>query len=439
MKRILALAAILAALVFSQKSAVAVIPQTVNPAAAVTGDTMNTPNTVVYRDSNGDFQTGNISDANLGQGRVVYTQAGGVLASSSTFTVSPEGNHGIGAPNPKQALQISSGTVLIDAGSQATSFQIGASTFVVQGGGNVGIGTAVPGAPLEVNGTIVSSVTALAAADIIIDAENTSFSLSSILRFNQHGVQKWGFYNDYDQTGSNRLDIRSGVGGATLGLSILSGGNVGIGTTAPGAVLDVRGASFFGTAPTQSTAAANGDFYVNGKLGVGSVNPTKLLHVSSGSIYVDGTSPNIQSEGSIGEGVPGGSTDANYNYWMMTSTDGATQSTGCVVTYSFSSNLANATLQFTSTTTASTGSGIGVLMQSCAPGAVCKVGIGGIFRIITVSAATKGDNAVTSTTRCQVTPVTGNPLAASRGTFMSSTAGAASSGWFTISPGSSGP
>lgn len=37
-------------------------------------------------------------------------------------------------------------------------------------------------------------------------------------------------------------------------------GNVGIGTSSPGAVLDVRGNSFFGTAPTQSTVTAAGYF-----------------------------------------------------------------------------------------------------------------------------------------------------------------------------------
>lgn len=262
MKRILALAAILAALVFSQKSAVAVIPQTVNPAAAVTGDTMNTPNTVVYRDSNGDFQTGNISDANLGQGRVVYTQAGGVLASSSTFTVSPEGNHGIGAPNPKQALQISSGTLLIDAGSQATSFQIGASTFVVQGGGNVGIGVASPAQKLDVVGSINTSANVISVASVTTTGGMFGQELnltgpagsSTTISFN-------GAYNIKRSNTDGSMTIGAGSGGDLIfapnapgeAMRVKSGGNVGIGTTAPGALLDVRG-----TFQTSSSATITG-------------------------------------------------------------------------------------------------------------------------------------------------------------------------------------
>lgn len=98
--------------------------------------------------------------------------------------------------------------------------------------------------------------------------------------------------------------------------------------------------------------------------------------------------------------------------YKMKSIDGATQSAECVVMVSADGTAATSLLTFTSTTTAQAEGMIGVLLESCAPGAFCNVAVFGPVRLNCDSTITpmqdapcssgircEADNCTTLTTR----------------------------------------
>ncbi len=120
-----------------------------------------------------------------------------------------------------------------------------APNITVTQAGNVGIGTTSPGAPLQINQT--NSSVALGSAALRI--ENPSGS-QSMLYFSMAGAQKASIRAD--SSGNLVLNAVSGniflnhdFGGEPIiyfpSAIDFAGGNVGIGTTAPGNVLDVQG------------------------------------------------------------------------------------------------------------------------------------------------------------------------------------------------------
>ncbi len=99
--------------------------------------------------------------------------------------------------------------------------------------GNVGIGTTSPGAKLNIYG-----------GELLIN--NIGSAEKGIIFTEGTGTDK-NFAILYDGTGSggdNRLDIETDLGGGTV-MSLKGNGNVGIGTTNPGAMLDVAGTGQF--------------------------------------------------------------------------------------------------------------------------------------------------------------------------------------------------
>ncbi len=200
----------------------------------------------------------------------------------STFIVTG-GKVGIGTASPVQKLHMSSGTLLID-GDAATSFKIGTSTLVVTSDGKVGIGTASPGQTLTIGSGQIT-------------VPNGSAILPS-----------YSFFNNTD-LGIFR-PVFSEMGLVTVGIErirIDSLGFVGIGTTLPLAVLDIKADT--GARPQlklqqhNSTDgwelfanATEGDLLFsrvgpnagekvrissNGNVGIGTTNPTKMLTVAS--------------------------------------------------------------------------------------------------------------------------------------------------------------
>jgi|694.fasta_scaffold21568_2 hypothetical protein len=113
----------------------------------------------------------------------------------------------------------------------------------ITSGGNVGIGTTSPGYILETAG------------DIRINPP----SGNAVFRFGRAGSNDWAIYNDT----SDNLVFYSDAGGAERA-RIDSSGRVGIGTTSPGANLDIAGATFANLFLTDIAAGASAAIYGDG-------------------------------------------------------------------------------------------------------------------------------------------------------------------------------
>jgi hypothetical protein len=151
-----------------------------------------------------------------------------------------------------------------------TAFSQTTNTF--PSSGNVGIGTLNPNAPLEIVSSY--SVTDGYRDTLYLDNLNSSGDFSNVLVYGYGGGKKlWEIGNDLNANGGQNIYIWDDLA-STARLLINSTGNVGIGTTNPGALLEVNGnvkltansgASItFADGTTQSTAytgvVCGGDF-----------------------------------------------------------------------------------------------------------------------------------------------------------------------------------
>jgi len=223
-------------------------------------------------------------------------------------------------------------------------------------GGNVGIGTTSPDAKLHIQGSSSEQKVleiSTAQSDGPYTAYKNTSSGTTTLGFigNSQGIMNSGNTN-FGIRANNDLTFSSG--GATERMRITSGGNVGIGTTAPAAALDIKHASApLITRSTNNNAIAmfneisggyshlylyqinagarvvistNGDSYFNGgDFGIGTTSPTYKLHVkssnnvsifedtsdASGAAFIVFNRPGVFSMGSITRN--GSANSVSYN------------------------------------------------------------------------------------------------------------------------------
>jgi hypothetical protein len=176
------------------------------------------------------------------------------------------------------------------------------------GGGNVGIGTTSPSQKLEVNGNAIIGGGTLDNPQSwgkILQVQNTGSNGAGISVKDSNNEWNLATYNGV-------FNISDGIEERII---INSSGNVGIGTTSPGAKLDVNGATYLRNVALDSISGYSGNniqftnagntTFNNSNVGIGTTSPTQKLQVD-GRIRVPYNASNLyyfgQDNGSIGYG-----------------------------------------------------------------------------------------------------------------------------------------
>ena len=249
-----------------------------------------------YTQSTGNFAMSGTGNFTTGTGTVSLNGATTVAANQNLTMASGTGQFAqtyTGTSNAAAitANSLGSGTAALTIGSSSTSGTVygikssltGAATTNVAGyfsatgatnnygllvpSGNVGIGTTSPDAPFVVIGatatdygtgepvTGVFKGSSAGTVHLVVDNTNGS-SFSNEIDFESNGAQKWTVYNDSPSNGTQDFSIYDSVANKTR-LFINPAGNVGIGTTNPGAALDLGSASVTaGFLPPSAAGAA---------------------------------------------------------------------------------------------------------------------------------------------------------------------------------------
>lgn len=217
-------------------------------------------------------------------------------------------------PGNKQSLKAVIGLMMMLCTSVQAQPWLYNGSDIYYNGGKVGIGTASPGnnklkiagiSP-TVNGIEIVSSPANYTAHVQLIAGQAPHDRG--FRFINHAYGGNRFFYlthnlDYDGTdwtqgnwaGSNIIRFINGemnfyadpqdVGGSqtvitpTMRMTILSSGNVGIGTTSPKNKLDVEGSAVIGASYSGTNTAPSNGLLVQGNVGIGATNPTAKLHV----------------------------------------------------------------------------------------------------------------------------------------------------------------
>lgn len=179
-------------------------------------------------------------------------------------------------------------------------------------------------------------------------------------------------------------------------------------------------------AQTYALTTSSGIHMVNGKLKLdsgamiqwpdGSTSTTAASAGGGGNAVLSATQTfsganTFQNIAALAYGSPAGPNPLNVPQAAVwaTSVDGASQSSGCVVVVKSDGNGTEALIVFTSTTsimTRANAKGVfGVLLETCAPGAACRVGTRGLYRVQSgASGIPNGYTESLSSTRCGTHP-----------------------------------
>jgi hypothetical protein len=236
---------------------------------------------------------------------VVKTAAGTGIAvpAGKTMWVYNDGTNVVDAVTRLSSLTLGTALAVTEGGTGQTSLTAGyvlkgsgtsaiSSGIIYDNGTNVGVGTASPGSKLDVNGSVTVANAGqyrFGAGGVRIEGDTTSNYVA--------------FFND---SGAERMRI-------------ISGGNVGIGTTTPGTKLEVNGAVTAGAesgvsyyvatnAAIRNTASAGNTMHFDSGVGAGSTTGDFQFRATNGyttRLFIRGSDGNV----GIGTTSPGVSLD----------------------------------------------------------------------------------------------------------------------------------
>jgi hypothetical protein len=161
----------------------------------------------------------------------------------------------------------------------------------IDSSGNVGIGTSSPSQKLTVSGN--AQIEGSSVPGLYINTTSGTNKKAEIL-IKSSGTTQWSIANDIDATNARSLAFYDGVSAATRML-IDSSGNLGIGTSSPGARLDVKGSGTGSGTYTTKMANSAGtiglqirdDGYVGSPMiyAITNANGANMTITSDGYIY----------------------------------------------------------------------------------------------------------------------------------------------------------
>ena len=217
-------------------------------------------------------------------------------AGSERVRILNTGQVGIGTTLPLSSLSVAGNLALGAYGGGASATAAPSNGLIVSG--NVGIGTASPIGLMHIYNGAGGNYSATTIADSSLVVENflsNGNPTYSELSFRPHGTGSQGraaitAIQDINARADTDLTFKidNNNTGIAEAMRINNAGNVGIGTTTPGAKLQVNGGAVIGY--STSTAAPSNGLAVNGTVGVGTTTtPTGVTATVNGVVQVAGT------------------------------------------------------------------------------------------------------------------------------------------------------
>ena len=227
-------------------------------------------------------------------------QTAKTAALTEKLRVTSAGNVGIGSTAPGQLLDVQGTLRVLGGGSVGIGTSLVSTSALTVMNGNVGIGTWVPGGALTVmNGNIgvgnnnpgaYLNIKGGTAPQVYIEQPGGGSTVS--LRIGHTSANAWDISKDNP---TNTNDFALVYNGSNVDFVVTSAGNVGIGSSYPGQMLDVQGtlrllgggSVGIGTSLVSTSALT----VMNGNVGIGTWVPGGSLIVKGGNVGLGSNNP----------------------------------------------------------------------------------------------------------------------------------------------------